>query len=66
MWPLFSENSTDIPADLVVFNQTCPLGPLKIKEKSYLTDAPLSDMPTNNVKLYQPRLIHCPYNIHAV
>ena len=31
-----------MPADLVPFNQTCPLvsGPLKIKEKSYLTDTP--------------------------
>ena len=28
-------------------------GPLKIKEKSYLTDAPPSDMPPNTVKLYQ-------------
>ena len=34
-----------------------PPGPLEIKEKSYLTDAPPSDMPTNNVKLYQPRSI---------
>ena len=32
-----------------------PPGPLEIKEKSYLTDAPPSDMPTNTVKLYQPR-----------
>ena len=22
-WPLFSETSTDMPADLVLFNQTC-------------------------------------------
>ena len=29
-----------------------PPGPLEIKEKSYLTDAPPSDMPTNTVKLY--------------
>ena len=42
-----------------------PHGPLEIKEKSYLTDAPPSDMPTNNVKLYQLRLLHCQYNIHA-
>ena len=28
-----------------------PFGPLEIKEKSYLTDAPPSDMPTNTVKL---------------
>ena len=52
--------------------QTCSiqsnmhLGPLEIKEKSYLTDAPPSDMPTNNVKLYQPRLLHSQYNIHAM
>ena len=32
--------------------------PLEIKEKSYLTDAPPSDMPTNTVKLYQPRLLN--------
>ena len=43
-----------------------PPGPLEIKEKSYLTDTPPSDMPTNNLKLYQPRLLHCQYNIHAV
>ena len=36
-------------------------GPLEIKEKNYLTDAPPLDMPTNNVKLYQPRLLHCQY-----
>ena len=41
-------------------------GPLEIKEKSYLTNAPPSDMPTNTVKLYQPRLLHCQCNIHAV
>ena len=29
-----------------------PTGPLEIKEKSYLTDAPPSDMPINTVKLY--------------
>ena len=40
-------------------------GPLEIKEKSYLTDGPPSDMPTNDVKLYQPRLFY-QYNIHAV
>ena len=34
---------------------------MEIKEKSYLTDAPPSHMPTNTVKLYQPRLLHtCP------
>ena len=32
-----------------------PPGPLEIREKSYLTDAPPSDMPTNNVKLYQQK-----------
>ena len=37
-----------------------------IKEKSYLADAPPSDMPTNNVKLYQPRLLHCQYKIHVL
>ena len=26
---------------------------------------PSADMPTNNVRLYQPRLLHCQYNIHA-
>ena len=36
-----------------------PPGPLEIKEESYLTDAPPSDMPTNTVKLYQARLLHC-------
>ena len=41
------------------------LDPLKIKE-SYLTDAPPSDMPTDIVKLYQPKLLHCQYNIHAM
>ena len=30
-----------------------PPGPLENKEKSYLTDAPPSDMPTNTVKLYK-------------
>ena len=35
-----------------------PPGPLEIKEKSYLTDAPTSHMPINTVKLYQPRLLH--------
>ena len=39
-----------------------PPGPLEIKEKSYLTSAPPSDMPTNTVKRYQPRLLHCQYN----
>ena len=43
-----------------------PPGPLKIKKKSYSTDAPTSDMPTNTVKLYQVRLLlHCQCNIHA-
>ena len=66
MWPLFSETLTDMSADLVLFNQTCLLVHWKIKEKNYLTDAPPSNMPTNNVKLYQPRLLHCQYNIHVV
>ena len=43
-----------------------PPGPLENKEKSYLADAPSSDMPANTVKLYQPRLLHCQYNIHVV
>ena len=43
-----------------------PPAPLEIKEKTYLTDAPPSDMPTRTVKLYQPILLHCQYNIHAV
>ena len=64
MWPLFSETSTDMPVDLVLFNM--PLGPLEIKEKIYLTDAPPWDMPTNSVKLYQRKLLHCQYNIHAM
>ena len=38
-----------------------PPGELEIKEKSYLTDAPPSDMPTNTVS----RLLHCQYNKHA-
>ena len=42
-----------------------PPGPLKIKEKSYSTNAPPSGMPTNTVKLYQARLLlHCRCNIH--
>ena len=45
-------------------------GPLKIKEKSYLTDDTPSDMPTNTLKLYQPRLrrellCRCSCNIYA-
>ena len=43
-----------------------PPSPFEINEKSYLTDAPPSDMPTNNVKRYQPRLQHFQYNIHAM
>ena len=42
-----------------------PPGPLKIKEKNYLAHASPSDMQTNTVKLYQARLLHCQYNIHA-
>ena len=48
------------------FQSNMPPGPLEIKEKSYLTDAPPTDMLTNNVKLYQPRLLYCQYNIHAM
>ena len=40
-------------------------GSLEIEKKSSLTDAPQSDMHTNTVKLYQPRLLHCQYNLHA-
>ena len=34
MWPLFSETSTDMPVDLVVFNQTCLLFHWKSKRKA--------------------------------
>ena len=40
-------------------------GPLKMKEKSYSTDAPPSAMPTNTVNLYCARLLHFQYNINA-
>ena len=53
-------------ADLELFKSNMHPGLLENKEKNYLTDAPPSDMPTNNVKLYQPRLLHRQYNIHAV
>ena len=43
-----------------------PSGPLEIKDKSYLTDAPPSDMPYKIVKLYQPKLLHCQYKLHTV
>ena len=33
-WPLFSETLTDMPADLVVFNQTCLLVHCKSKRKA--------------------------------
>ena len=36
---------------LRTFQSNMPPGPLKIKEKSYSTDAPPSCMPTNTVKL---------------
>ena len=49
-----------MPADLIPFN-----GPLKIKEKIYFINALPSDMPTNTVKLYQARLLHCQRNIQA-
>ena len=62
-WLLFSETST---VGLGTIQSNMPSGPLEIKEKSYLTDATPSDMPTNTVKLYQPRLLHCQYNIHAM
>ena len=42
-----------MPADSNV-----PPGPLEIKEKSYLTDAPPPHNLTNTVKLYMPRLLH--------
>ena len=41
------------------FYSNMPPGQLKIKKKSYLTDAPPPDMPTNTVKLYQPRQYTC-------
>ena len=47
-WPLFSETSTDMPGDLVLFNQTCLLVHWKSKRK-----ATPSDMSNNSVKLYQ-------------
>ena len=62
-WPLFSETSKDMPADLVLFNQTCLLVHWKSKRKA---TAPPSDMPTYTVKLYQPRPLHCQYKILAV
>ena len=43
-----------------------PSGQLKIKDKSYSTNALPSDMPTSTVKLYQARLLlHCQCNRHA-
>ena len=51
---------------LCTIQSNMPPSPLEIKEKNNLADAPPSDMPTNNVKLYQSRLLHCLYNIHAV
>ena len=63
MRTLFSESSNRYASGLGSIQSNMPPGPLKIKEKSYLTDAPPSDMPTNNVKLYQPRLLHYQYNI---
>ena len=51
---------------LGTFQSNMPSGPLEIKEKSYLTGAPPSEMPTKTVKLYQQILLHCQYNIHTV
>ena len=34
MWPLFSKTSTDMPADLILFNQTCLLVHWKSKRKA--------------------------------
>ena len=45
-------------AGSVAIQSNMPPSPLEIKKKSYLTDAPPSNMPANTVKLYQPR-----YNI---
>ena len=54
----------NMPSDRIgTIQSDMPPGPLKINEKSYSTDAPPSDMPTYNVKLYQTRLLHCQYNI---
>ena len=60
------QSSTYMPSDQIgTIQPDMPPGPLKINEESYLTNAPQSDMPTNNVKLYQTRLLHCQYNIHV-
>ena len=60
-WLIFDEASTDMNADLVPFNQTCLL-----RKKSYSTDEPTPDMPTNTVKLYLVKLLlHCQCNIYA-
>ena len=40
----FDETSTDMPGNSGIIQSD--MSPLKIKEKSYLIDAPQSDMPT--------------------
>ena len=62
----FQINFNRFACRLGTIQSNMPPGPLEIKEKSYLTDAPPSHMPTNTVKLYQPRLLHCQYNIYAM
>ena len=42
-----------------------PSGPLKIKEKIYSNNGLPPGMPSNTVKLYQERLLHCQRNIQA-
>ena len=44
-------NSNRYACGLGTIQSDMPPGPLKIKEKSYSTDSPPSDMPTNTVKL---------------
>ena len=55
-WPRVSING--MYAGSVAVQSNMPPSPLEIKKKSYLTDAPPSNMPANTVKLYQPRLLH--------
>ena len=59
------QTSTDYAHGLGTIPLDMPPGPLKIKEKSYSTNTPPSDMPTYTVKLYWARQLHCHYNIYA-
>ena len=63
-WPLLSETSANA-CGLGTIQSNMPSCPLEIKGKSYLTDAPPSDMATKSVNLYQPKMLH-QYNIHIV